>query len=140
MLHPTLFSSTVEAPPAPVIAEPVAPELLRELLASVDERGQVTVRCRYTSEQGDLIRIWRSTFLICQHTGQRSELVHAEGIPYAPYWMRVPSSTAFEFILVFAPLPSTCNVFDLVEHIPQAGGFHVTSIVRNDQDLYLVDI
>lgn len=133
-------SSTVDAPVLPLIVEPVEPALLSELIANVDERGQVTVRCRFTSEQGDLIRIWRTTFLVCYHTGHRSELLHAEGIAYAPEWMRVPQNSPMEFTLVFAPLPRDCSAFDLVEVIPQPGGFHVPGIVRNSRDLYHVDI
>ncbi len=135
-----LLSSGIEAPAAPLIVEPVEPALLSELIAELDERGQVTVRCRFTSDQGDLIRIWRSTFLVCYHTGHRSELVHAEGIAYAPEWMPVPQNSPMEFTLVFAPLPRDCVVFDLMEVIPQPGGFHVPSIARNRRDLYHVDV
>ena len=133
-------ATAVETPSAPAVAAPIEPALANELLSNIDERGQVTVRCRYTSELGDLIRIWQSTFLVCYHTGHRSELVHAEGITYAPYWMRVPENMPMEFTLVFAPLPRECTVFDLMEVIPQPGGFHVPSIARNSRDLYHVEI
>ncbi len=140
MHQPYPLATAVETQEAPSTIAPVEPALMSELLTNVDERGQVTVRCRYTSELGDLIRIWQSTFLICYHTGHRSELLHAEGITYAPYWMRVPENASMEFTLVFAPLPRECTVFDLIEVIPQPGGFHVSGIARNSRDLYHVDI
>jgi len=133
-------SSVVEAPVAPPRFEPLDPALKQELLTHIDDRGQVTVHCRFASPEFHLIRIWRSTFLICRQTGNRSELLHAEGIVLAPQWMPVPSGEVFVFTLVFAPLPQACAVFDLVELIPQPGGFHVPDIRRNERDLYDVEI
>jgi hypothetical protein len=133
-------TTTIEAPVAPEVAEPLEPALRDELLTHLDERGQVTVRCRFDSELVTMIRIWRTTFLVCAHTGHRSELMHAEGITYAPQWMPVLPGAPAEFVLVFAPLPKSCSVFDLVEVIPQPGGFHVPGIVRNSRDLYFVEI
>lgn len=112
------------------------PALKSELLTNVDERGQVTVRCRFDSHAFNLVRIWPSTFLVCAHTGHRSELLLADGIAMAPQWMPVLPGMAAEFVLVFAPLPRECSMFDLVEVIPQAGGFHVPAIARNRRDLY----
>ena len=140
-MNPTLTcASTVEAPMAPTIAEPIEPALKEELLTNLDERGQVTVRCRFDSADFNLIRIWRSTCLVCYDTGHRSELLHADGIVLAPHWMPVLPGTAALFTLVFAPLPRECSAFDLVEDIPQAGGFHVAGIGRNRRDMYEVAI
>ncbi|MFN8350902.1 MAG: hypothetical protein U0U25_05505 [Flavobacteriales bacterium] len=130
----------IAEPLAPVTVEPVEPALREELLADVDERGQVTVCCRVPAGVTDMVRIWRSTYLICRATGHRSALVHAEGISYAPYWTRVPRSEELHFTLVFTPLPAECIVFDLIEQIPQPGGFVVHGIIRNERDLYHVEI
>ncbi|HEY0976975.1 MAG TPA: hypothetical protein VGE21_05850 [Flavobacteriales bacterium] len=129
----------VEAPIAPTIVAPIAPALQRELLADLDERGQVTVRCRFNSEEPNLIRIWRSTYLVCSG-GHRSALLHAEGIALAPRWSPVLPGMTLEFVLVFEPLPADCQVFDLMEIIPEAGGFHVPGIPRNERDLYDVEL
>lgn len=130
----------VDIPEAPAIAEPIEPALREELLTHIDERGQVTVRCSFASHDFNLIRIWRSTCLICYDTGQRSELLYADGIAIAPQWMPVLPGSPVRFTLVFAPLPRACSYFDLLEDIPQAGGFHVAGIRRNERDLYEVEI
>ena len=87
-----------------------------------------------------LIRIWKSTFLIDQSSGARSELVHVENISYAPEWTAVPDNQMFHFLLIFSALPKACVKFDLLEDIPQSGGFHVMDIVRNEQDVYRVNV
>ncbi len=130
-------SALVETPVAPTVREPLDPALRTELLADVEEQGQVTVRCRIEGDGDLLVRIWPSTFLIGPD-GHRSRLLHAEGIVMAPHWMAVPEDGPLEFILVFEPLPRACTRFDLVEVIPQPGGFAVTGIPRNNSDLYEV--
>lgn len=129
----TLFET--ELLPEPAVVEPLDPFLREELLALVEERGQVTVRCHLRSPYPTCARIWPSTYLICHKTGHRSKLMHAEGISYMPVWLPVPSGTT-TFILVFEPLPDECVVFDMVEEIPEPGGFHVKCIARNGRDLY----
>ena len=137
----TLTRATiVEAPLAPTVVEPIEPALKEELLTNLDERGQVTVRCRFDSADFNLIRNWRSTYLVCYDSGHRSELLHADGIAIAPQWMPVLPGAAAVFTLVFAPLPKECSAFDLVEDIPQAGGFHVAGIRRNRRDMYEVAV
>ncbi len=133
-------ATIVEAPLAPTVVEPIEPALKEELLTNLDERGQVTVRCRFDSADFNLIRIWRSTYLVCYDSGHRSELLHADGIAIAPQWMPVLPGAAAVFTLVFAPLPKECSAFDLVEDIPQAGGFHVAGIRRNRRDMYEVAV
>ncbi|MEO8589079.1 MAG: hypothetical protein ABI432_06915 [Flavobacteriales bacterium] len=140
--HAASHSTTaVEAPPAPPCPiERVAPMLRTELCAEVDERGQVTVHCALPIGPFDCIRIWPSTYLVCRHTGHRSPLLHAEGIPFAPIWLQVPPGRAVCFTLLFAGLPKHCVLFDLVEEIEDPGGFHVPGILRNEMDVYRVDI
>ena len=115
-------------------------DLLPELLTDVEEKGQVTVHCSFVAGLSDAIRIWPSTFLVCRHSGHRSQLLFAEGIPMAPTWMPVPAGNAIHFTLLFAGLPSHCVLFDLVEEIADLGGFHVPAILRNDMDVYRVEI
>ncbi len=87
-----------------------------------------------------LIRVWRTTYLIDRASGSRSELVHAENISFAPQWTMIPGKTNFSFLLIFSALPKDCKIFDLVEDIPQANGFFVSGIGRNQQDVYHVQI
>ena len=121
------------------------PEVGSEVLASIDpstvEDSFVYVHCYFENQSDDmLIRIWRSTYLIDRASGSRSELVHAENISYAPMWTMIPKKGTFSFLLIFSALPKDCLVFDLVEDIPQAGGFYIQGVKRNELDVYHVDI
>lgn len=121
------------------------PEIDGEVLAAIDpstlEDSFVYVHCYFENQSDDmLIRIWRSTYLIDRASGSRSELVHIENISYAPMWTMIPKKGTFSFLLIFSSLPKDCVVFDLLEDIPQAGGFYVQGIKRNELDVYHVDI
>lgn len=123
----------------------VKPEIGTEVLTSIDPNSltdsYVYVHCHYQNEYDEMfIRVWRSTFLIDRASGSRAQLVHAENISYAPVWTYIPGKQAYTFLLIFSALPKDCAVFDLVEDIPQAGGFHVSGIARNEQDVYHVTI
>jgi hypothetical protein len=137
-LFPHASSTVIERPLlAPATVEP---DVLEELRASVEERGQVTVHCTLHADVGDCIRIWPSTFLVCRHSGHRSQLLLADGIPLAPTWMPVAAGRSVCFTLLFAGLPKHCVLFDLVEEIDDPGGFHATSILRNGMDVYRVEL
>lgn len=116
------------------------PELREALQGAVEERGQVTVHCMLDTGEGDCIRIWPTTYLKCRHSGHRSQLLFAEGIPLAPTWMPVPAGRSVHFTLLFAGLPQHCVLFDLVEEIPEPGGFHASGILRNGMDVYRVEL
>lgn len=121
------------------------PEVDGEVLAAIDpstlEDSFVYVHCYFENQSDDmLIRIWRSTYLIDRTSGSRSELVHVENISYAPMWTMIPKKGMFSFLLIFSALPKDCVVFDLLEDIPQAGGFYIQGIKRNELDVYHVDI
>lgn len=68
------------------------------------------------------------------------EEILAENITIAPVWMDVQAGTTARFTLIFAPLPKTCDSFNLFEDIPQSGGFHIRNIRRNTSDIYRVFI
>lgn len=120
-------------------------EELTEQLTSVDtmvlEQGHIYVHCYFTNGPFEgLIRIWKSTFLVDQGSGARASLVHAENITYAPNWTRMAPNREFRFLLVFTGLPSSCTTFNLMEEIPEPGGFFVGDILRNERDVYHVRI
>ena len=114
--------------------------LKEEILSQIHEEGMVIVHCTFNAESDTGIRIWVSTFLIDNVSGVRSRMHHAENIPIAPVWTAVPEGKSCRFTLIFAPLPKACESFDLFEEIPQAGGFHVKGIRRNESDIYNVII
>lgn len=130
----------------PVIEAPVIkPSIQTDVLTSIDswtlEDQHVYVHCYFKNDLEEmLIRVWRSTFLIDKVSGLRSELVHAENISFAPQWTIIKGKRVYSFLLIFSGLPKDCKVFDLVEDIPQAGGFFVPNIKRNELDVYHVDI
>jgi hypothetical protein len=129
----------------PIIEVPTKPKVETDVLTAIDswtlEDQHVYVHCYYKNELDEmLIRVWRSTFLMDKVSGAHCELVHAENISYAPQWTIIPGKKVFSFLLIFSALPKDCKVFDLVEDIPQAGGFYVSGIKRNELDVYHVDI
>ena len=100
----------------------------------------VYVHCYLQNEWQDaLVRIWKTTFLV-DKGGSKSGLVHAENISIAPMWTLIPDRATHSFLLIFAALPKGCKQFDLVEEIPQPGGFHVSNIQRNQNDVYHIDL
>lgn len=106
--------------------------------ASVEEERQVIVHCFIHMPQGGGVRVWKSTYLCDKHSGHRSKLVNVFGISLAPVWTLVEIGQTVHFILTFERLPSTCVMFDLIEDIPEDGGFFVGNIVRNREDVYKV--
>ncbi|MEJ7643969.1 MAG: hypothetical protein WKF87_05215 [Chryseolinea sp.] len=115
-----------------------------ELIAALDPLARndsyVYVHCYLKNEWQDaLVRIWKTTFLV-DNAGSRSGLIHAENITFAPIWTLIPDRAMHSFLLIFDALPKGCGQFDLVEEIPQPGGFHVTNIQRNQQDVYHIDL
>jgi hypothetical protein len=116
-----------------------------EVLTSIDpmilEDSFVYVHCHFENNQRDmLIRIWKSTYLVDKNSGSRSKLIHAENISFAPIWTLIPDNVSYSFLLIFSALPKSCQSFDLIEDIPQPGGFLVKNINRNESDVYHIDI
>lgn len=119
----------------------ICEELKSEIRALTEEEKQVIIHCSiYAIDLGDAARIWRSTYLIDHHTGNRYELLFTDGISYAPQWTPIPFNKPLEFTLIFKGLPKDCLVFDLVEIIPEEGGFEVLNINRNSSDVYYITI
>lgn len=83
------------------------------------------------------IRIWPTTYLI-QENGMQKKLLQAFNIASFPEWKIVASG--HRFTLIFEGLDNDCKVFDLVEEIPEPGGFRFEKIPRNNTDVYHVQI
>ena len=115
----------------------VEAELLEELSRKVEEQGQVVVNIVYPPQQFEYaVRVWRSTFLFSKNSDHKSKLLHAENIAVAPVWTEVGAMKQFTFTLYFEGLPKDVMLFDLIESIPQPGGFLYQGIVRNENDVY----
>jgi hypothetical protein len=105
------------------------------------EQSHVYVHCYFNNTVKDmLIRIWKTTFLVDKTSSHRSRLVHIENISYAPQWTIIPENKLYQFLLIFDALPKGCEIFDLLEDIPQPGGFFIADIMRNKKDVYHVYI
>jgi hypothetical protein len=130
-----------EEPPVTILPTvKVDHEAVTEILSQIQEENTVIVHCTYNSDFGGSIRIWKSTFLIAKPSGERSRLLHAENITFAPVWTPTPAGKEFRFILIFSGLPKGCEFFDLLEDIPESGGFFIPNIKRNKDDIYQVNI
>ncbi len=116
-------------------------EVSRDLATSVETQAQVIVHCNFLAmNPGDGYRIWPTTFLVDQKTGHKSKLVHAENVCYYPQWQFAQKAGWHSFTLVFESLPSSCDLFDLIEEIPEDGAFKALGIRRNKSDVYNVEI
>lgn len=116
-------------------------ELKNELLLLRNEEQQLIIHCSiYGMDAGDAARIWKSTYLIDKETGKTYNLLFADGISFAPQWTLIPFNKPLEFTLIFKGLPKSCKLFDLVEIIPEEGGFEVLNVNRNSTDVYYVTI
>lgn len=125
-----------------IIEKPVDIDLsiLNELKEFVLEEGQVTIHCICKGgDYGTSVRIWKTTYLYPHNSTGRSELVYSEGISLYPNWTKVERHGVLAFTLIFTALPATCKVFDMLEVIPQPGGFRIQDIVRNKTDVYYVE-
>ena len=110
-----------------------------ELLTQIEEESQVIVHCHMDcTEYADAARIWPSTFIIDNQNGIECQLVHAEGITMYPNWTHIAQGSSLHFTLFFKGLPKSCKSFDLIEIIPQPGGFECRNIPRNNSDVYHV--
>lgn len=118
----------------------IAPNILKELSNVTSEQGQVVVHgiCKARNDPM-FIRIWPTTYLFDQQSSHVSELVHYEKISQFPTWTDVAPKTTKSFTLIFSGLPTSCVIFDLQEIIPQANGFFVPNILRNNTDIYYLD-
>ena len=66
--------------------------------------------------------------------------MNAFNITYAPVWELVEAGTTKRFTLIFSSLPKSCEVFDLIEEVPDSFGFEIFDIKRNSTDVYNVNV
>lgn len=123
----------------------VKPKVEAEALTRVDpstlDDSFVYVHCYFHNKwENMLIRIWRTTFLVDEASHSRSRLIHAENISIAPSWTQIPDGREYSFLLIFSGLSKSCKQFNLIEEISEPGGFYVSDILRNETDVYHINI
>lgn len=124
---------------APVIS--VDEEIIEDAKSQSETEKQVIVHCYIKpSPLVTAIRIWNSTYLRDKDSSFKSKLLSAFNITVYPTWMAVNPNKGARFTLVFSALPKSCKSFDLLEDIPEGGGFYTRLISRNKTDVYSVNI
>ena len=98
----------------------------------VKDEKQIMVRSWFPFSIG--LRIWPTTYLICNQTGKRAQLVYTENVGKYPHWKWLNANE--RFLMVFEALPDECSSFDLYEDIPEPDEFHIKDIVRNKTGVY----
>ncbi len=106
----------------------------------VDVESQVILHCTLIPSTTSKARIWPTTYLIDHHSGNKSRLLHAEGIGIYPQWTQVRTGMPLKFTLVFEALPKRCLIFEMKEITPEKGAFYCKDILRKRTDIYNVDI
>ena len=112
-------------------------EELTEIKIFESEERQTIIHCNCDRNATDAYRIWPSTYLIEHGSNKRAKLITAFNISFAPVWTL---NNGRGFTLIFEGLSKGCLSFDLIEMIPQTGGFEVFNIPRNHTDIYYVKI
>ena len=119
-------------------------ETATDLLAKiyVNEEKQVIVNCNLQTDGLDnySIRIWPTIYLIPRETNIKCSLIKSFNIAIYPVWQNIGPNANLQFTLLFAGLPSDCKIFDILEIIPEQGGFEVRNIIRNVSDVYYVNL
>ena len=114
-------------------------KLKNDLKILCEEESQVIVHCSVLIPHTVYLRIWKNTNLISHGTGKKSSMTHAENISFHPLWTQY-SKGEHNFTLFFKALPKNCKVFDLIEDIPELGGFIKKNIKRNKSDVYRIKL
>jgi hypothetical protein len=118
----------------------IAPELLAQSVVQVEK--QVIVHCIIYGDKNVIytVRVWPSIYLIPKGSNHRCRLLHHFNITFYPEWQPIKPNETLRFTLVFEGLPADCTHFDLMEIIPEPGGFEVINIRRNNEDVYTLVI
>ncbi len=114
------------------------PEVFIEALEA--EEKQTIVHCRIQTPGDDaVVRIWPNTFLKEHGSSSVRNLISTFNVSMHPNWTPIPNRQ-YNFTLIFEGLSKGCTSFDLIEKIPESGGFYVPGISRNTTDVYRVDV
>ena len=112
----------------------ITPEIELQKVEFGEIENQVTIHIENGIHQ--YVRIWNSVELIDSVSNTNAKLVQVYGAPMFPDWKFIPKGK--KYTLVFEGLRKSCKQFDLIENIPQSGGFIVHGIERNNLDVYKI--
>ena len=120
------------------INKPIADRTTKEKVEKeLSLEGQVTIHINFSAKiENSLLRLWKTTYLFSKNSSHKSKLLHHYNIPLYPRWTRVRLGQTIRFTLIFSALPKSCTHFDLIEQIPESGGFAFKNITRNSTDVY----
>lgn len=121
-----------------IIQPKVDKETLEKINNDMGLEGQVTIHISFTNHVpvNQLLRIWKTTYLFDKDSSNKSKLIQHYNISFYPKWMIVNFRQTLTFTLVFSALPRSCKHFELIEQIPEPGGFVFKNIARNSSDVY----
>jgi hypothetical protein len=117
----------------------IAPELLEQINTQVEKQVIVHGIVYASPFQSISIRLWPTINLLPKGMTIQCKLIKSFNVSLFPKWQEIALGKSHRFTLVFEGLPADCKVFDLVEIIPEPGGFEVRNIKRNEQDVYEVE-
>jgi hypothetical protein len=119
------------------ISPKISNAIKEQLQMNAEPESQVVLHITFSNHQENmLIRIWPTTFLFAKHSSHQSDLLFVDNITLHPMWTEVAANKKHTFTLVFSGLPKSCKFFDMIEDIPQKGGFSFLNIERNKTDVY----
>jgi|GEM_PF-284601 len=100
----------------------------------------VVVHCRFTSDVPARMNLSSTTYLWDQILNHQSRLLYAHGMAIDPDEMHIPADEVIRFTLIFAPLPTRCQVFWLWEETYEPFSFHAVDIQRTKNDVYEIEL
>ena len=115
------------------------PYLKDAIQTLMEEEAQVIIHLHLHFPYVSKIRIWKSTFLKPHNNRKKIKLVHAINVSFYPIWTRCKIGETV-CTLIFKGLPKDCTVFDMIEEIPELGGFYIPNIQRNNSGVYHLQI
>jgi|SRR5690554_350060 len=119
----------------------IAKALKEKLVTQTETESQVIVPINFsTGRYGKLIRVWNNTFLQCKDLKNKRMLLFSDNIAIYPKGLEVAPCSTLNFTLIFENLPKACRSFDLIEDIPEKGGFLFKDIPRNDSNVYYQEL
>jgi hypothetical protein len=137
--EPTASGKSSSQPSTPSLRKTILDtELLQQAQDYPSLEQQVIVHCQINPGHAwePKLRIWPSTYLIPKRGTSKAKLLQAKHISFYPEWTPIRRLFPHHFTLIFEGLPKDCTSFDLLEEIPETGGFEFRDIPRNPVDIY----
>jgi hypothetical protein len=114
-------------------------ELLEEFHTQEEKQVIVHAIVKGFCNGDSIVRVWPTIFLIPKGSNKKCKLLHHFNIVMYPEQQSLTPNSILRFTLIFEGLPADCKMFDIVEIIPEHGGFETRNIKRNEQDVYQVE-